>query len=200
MKKTKLSPVKKFISYSFPLSFIVILIYYMLLGLSAKEILTTKPLEVKPSRVTITPAITPTTIPTVMPTQAVYVTPKPAREYAGGNYAILNSYRVAHGTRPLSRNAALEQSANNRAYRIATGADTWSHDQFFRIYNFYNPKHNDIGENLGRNYTTFDAVMAGWDASPSHKQTMLEPFCEVGIGHYGNVWVLHFGIDNDVKC
>jgi uncharacterized protein YkwD len=61
-----------------------------------------------------------------------------------------------------------------------------------------------IGENLAAGYTTPETVMAGWMASPGHRENILSAtFTEVGIGvttgggHYHVYWAAEFGTRDD---
>ncbi len=57
-----------------------------------------------------------------------------------------------------------------------------------------------IGENLAGGFTTPEAVVAGWMASPGHRANMLSvSFTETGVGvaggvnHFGMCWTQEFG-------
>lgn len=51
-----------------------------------------------------------------------------------------------------------------------------------------------LGENIARGQQTADIAVEQWMASPSHRQTILQPlFRETGIGVFGDVWVQEFG-------
>jgi uncharacterized protein YkwD len=61
-----------------------------------------------------------------------------------------------------------------------------------------------IGENLAGGYSTPEAVMAGWMASPGHRNNILSvAFTEIGIGvtssggHYHVYWAAEFGSRED---
>lgn len=61
-----------------------------------------------------------------------------------------------------------------------------------------------IGENLAGGYPTPEAVMAGWMASPDHRDNILSAsFTEVGIGvttgggRYRVYWAVEFGTRDD---
>jgi len=57
-----------------------------------------------------------------------------------------------------------------------------------------------IAENIAAGYPTPDAVVAGWMASPSHRENLLsQRYAEIGIGlatgggRYGTYWTQDFG-------
>lgn len=51
-----------------------------------------------------------------------------------------------------------------------------------------------LGENLAKGQKTVEQVISGWMKSPPHKHNILQSqFNEVGIGLFGDVWVLNFG-------
>ena len=51
-----------------------------------------------------------------------------------------------------------------------------------------------VGEILGRNYFSVNAVMAAWQSSPEHCKAMMDAdFTEMGAGRSGNYWVANFG-------
>lgn len=117
-----------------------------------------------------------------------------------GFYAELNSYRLAHGKKPLVRNIDLESQSNARAYRLEEGLDNWSHGAFREMVKTKVTNNIELGENLGKGYDNFQDAMVAWDNSPTHKSVMLGNWCEAGIGKYGTYWVQHFKIDNNRGC
>lgn len=186
---------KKLLNRKIKLTLLGYIALFMLCGMTAaiSELVLISSVKTEVKSVSL-PTLSPTPIPT--PITPVVL---PVREFAGGYYEVINNYRIANGVAPLSRNIALETSANARAYRLALGLDSWSHDgAFVHIRSFYGDK--AVGENLARHFSSFDGAMGGWIASPTHNSVMLEQVCEMGIGNYGTYWVVHFGIDHANSC
>jgi uncharacterized protein YkwD len=59
---------------------------------------------------------------------------------------------------------------------------------------------SDIGENIAAGYPTPESVVAGWMASPGHRENILSAqFTEIGVGmangggSYGMYWTEEFG-------
>jgi uncharacterized protein YkwD len=59
---------------------------------------------------------------------------------------------------------------------------------------------SSIGENIAAGYPTPEAVVAGWMASPGHRENILSPqFTELGVGvasggdKFGTYWTEEFG-------
>jgi uncharacterized protein YkwD len=51
-----------------------------------------------------------------------------------------------------------------------------------------------VGEILGRNYSSVNAVMAAWKSSPEHCRAMMDSiYTEMGAGKSGNYWVVNLG-------
>ena len=99
-----------------------------------------------------------------------------------------NAQRSAAGLGALVWNDALEQAAMVRAQEAVS---TWSHTR---------PDGSDwwtvnssimYGENLAKGYSSADAAVAAWMASPTHKENiMLGEFrsCGIAIFEIGGVW------------
>ena len=116
-------------------------------------------------------------------------------------YQLVNDYRFKRGKGFIKRNVALEQSANIRAYRLSIGQDTWSHDGFKGVvYHFYDGNRVGTGENLARGFTSFKDAFEAWKVSDGHNRNMLGEYCDIGLGNYGDVYVMHLGIDYDNDC
>lgn len=99
-----------------------------------------------------------------------------------------NAQRAASGLGKLSWNDGLEQAAMVRAQEIVT---TWSHTR---------PNGSDwwtvnsnlmYGENLAKGYSTADAAVAAWMASPTHKANIMDggfKTCGIAIFETGGTW------------
>ena len=193
MKKKPISKKQLVADVLFGIFVIIVLgLVFYLFTLDSKP---TKPINKAKNKPSITQTITPS--PTVKP----IITPQ-ALETMPPEYQILNIYRLGNNAKSLNRNELLEQSAQQRAYHLAIGKDQWSHEGYVdKILAFYRPTGQaGVGENLARNYTSFIEVLEAWKNSETHNKVMLKPFCEVGIGHYDNYWVAHFGIDTNNNC
>ena len=99
-----------------------------------------------------------------------------------------NAQRAAGGLGKLAWNDGLEQAAMVRAQEIVT---TWSHTR---------PNGSDwytvnsaimYGENLAKGYSTADAAVAAWMASPTHKENIMFggfKTCGIAIYEVGGTW------------
>ncbi len=99
-----------------------------------------------------------------------------------------NAQRKNAGLTELRWNDGLEQAAMVRAQEIVT---TWSHTR---------PNGSDwwtvnssimYGENLAKGYSTSDACVSAWMASPTHKANIVDPefrTCGIAIFEVGGVW------------
>lgn len=99
-----------------------------------------------------------------------------------------NSIRAGSGLGALTWSDGLESAAMVRAQEIVT---TWSHTR---------PNGSDwwtvnsnlmYGENLAKGYSSADAAVAAWMASPTHKENiMFGSFrtCGIAIYEVGGVW------------
>jgi len=99
-----------------------------------------------------------------------------------------NSQRSAQGLSKLNWSDALEQAAMVRAQEIVT---TWSHTR---------PNGSDwwtvnsnimYGENLAKGYSSADAAVAAWMASPTHKANIMDSgfkTCGIAIYEIGGTW------------
>jgi uncharacterized protein YkwD len=106
----------------------------------------------------------------------------------------INDYRKEKGLRPLTDNTSLNQTAQDSAKAIFTGERGWSHDGYIASISAQYTGWYTIGENLARNYDSIETVLRAWKESPSHNAILLgSKFCDVGVGVYNYVWVLHLG-------
>ena len=93
----------------------------------------------------------------------------------------INAERTKAGLSTLTRTSELAAAATVRAkeqeqlfsHTRPNGSDWWTVDS--RVC---------YGENLARDYTTAEGVVAAWMASPTHKEVMLDDYKTCGIGVY----------------
>ena len=100
----------------------------------------------------------------------------------------VNEQRAAAGLSALTWSNGLESAAMVRAQEIVT---TWSHTR---------PNGSDwwtvnsnlmYGENLAKGYSSADAAVAGWMASPTHKANIMDgsfKTCGIAIFETGGQW------------
>jgi uncharacterized protein YkwD len=124
--------------------------------------------------------------------------------------AIVNRERAVRGLRPVKENAALDQSAQIYAERMAkdsffshvapdgqTFRDRVEASGYYRL--FFEQDCLCLGrymmaENIARGQKTADEVMRDWMNSPEHKAAILtKDFTDIGIGVRAGLWVQHFG-------
>ena len=132
---------------------------------------------------------------------------KHANQYSG--YAervveIINGWRRNAGLKALKISSSLTEIANVRAEEIA-----WSgkHGHYRPNGKFFSSifKENGyssgvVGENLGFNYQTPEAVCQAWKESPTHYENIMNPqFTKIGVGvaldadpMKSYIWVQHF--------
>ncbi|MCR9257278.1 MAG: CAP domain-containing protein [Alphaproteobacteria bacterium] len=125
--------------------------------------------------------------------------------------ALLNAYRAENGLAPVALSQDLSLSANRKALDIVEN-DAFSHiwsggeslsDGFRTLYP--DGSFSLLAENLAVGALSAEAVMQAWTASPSHRDTLLNPSLDtVGVGFvdgrdqgygFGTAWVLHLGDD-----
>ena len=102
----------------------------------------------------------------------------------------INQERSQAGVVPLVGLRHLHQGALIRAALVSAGE--WSHAGYeASLSAVTQAKTGKIGENLARGYTTEDAVVVAWLASPTHASVMLNSkFRYAGVGRVGTHWVL----------
>lgn len=99
---------------------------------------------------------------------------------------LTNQERASLGLEGLKINEALSEAARRKAadmftfdywsHYSPTGRDPWS---FFKEVNY---DYLYAGENLARDFTTSEAVVAAWMASPTHKENIVNPrYQEIGV-------------------
>ncbi|MEU6458024.1 CAP domain-containing protein [Streptomyces sp. NPDC047065] len=143
---------------------------------------------------------------TAKPTPSAPASPStpPATTPASGDVAkvveLVNAERSKAGCSPVTVNAALTKAAQAHSEDMAatgtmshSGSNGSSPDD--RITNAgYN--WSSYGENVAYGYETPEKVMAGWMASPGHKENILNcDFKEIGVGlaQPGSYWTQDFG-------
>ncbi len=99
-----------------------------------------------------------------------------------------NAQRTSAGLGALAWSDGLEQAAMVRAQEIVT---TWSHTRP-NGSDWYTVNSNLMyGENLAKGYSTADAAVAAWMASPTHKDNILFgsfKTCGIAIYEVGGTW------------
>jgi len=130
---------------------------------------------------------------------------------------LVNLERAKVGLAPLKRNSELDFAArdhtrdmvednyfNHDTYDRINGAESWVCGAFTRIKLYYSG-YSLAGENLAAGYSTPEAVVQGWMASPGHRDNLLKPgYKEIGVGYYSggssfmHYWAQDFGAKTDV--
>ncbi|MFC8393835.1 CAP domain-containing protein [Streptomyces sp. NPDC057238] len=162
-----------------------------------------KPTTAAPEPTTASPK------PTTAAPKPTTAAPKPttsAPEPAGASGAVakvvelVNAERGKAGCSPVKANATLTKAAQDHSEDMAasgnmshTGSDGSSPgDRITRAgYGW-----STYGENVAYGYSTPEQVMAGWMASPGHKENILNcAFKEIGVGlaQPGSYWTQDFG-------
>jgi uncharacterized protein YkwD len=97
----------------------------------------------------------------------------------------MNKARADHGLAPLRVDANLERAARSHS-REMLADNVFTHGAFGTRMLQFDVKANLAGENLAwgtGSYSTPQAVVAGWLASPEHRANLLRPgFRRVGVG------------------
>lgn len=119
-----------------------------------------------------------------------------------------NVLRTAAGLGSLSANAALQSAAQGHADWLAnhnasghTGANGSTPQQRMYAAGYPQGPGSGTGENQAAGHNSVAQVMAGWLASPGHKDNIYEgPFTQAGVGYayrslgmYKHYWVVNFG-------
>lgn len=110
---------------------------------------------------------------------------------SGGLLSSTNAERSEAGAGSLKINSKLASAAQAKANDMAE-RNYWSHNTpdgdppwVFVSAKGYN--YQKLGENLAAGFSTEPATIAGWMASPAHKDNLLDPaFTEVGFGYANN--------------
>ncbi|MFI8306186.1 CAP domain-containing protein [Streptomyces sp. NPDC085927] len=113
---------------------------------------------------------------------------------------IVNAERGKAGCSPVKVNTALTEAAQKHSEDMAassnmshTGSDGSSPDDRITRAGY---SWSTYGENVAYGYSTPEQVMAGWMASPGHKENILNcAFKEIGVGlaQPGSYWTQDFG-------
>jgi hypothetical protein len=119
---------------------------------------------------------------------------------------LTNIERAKVGAGPVKLNSLLSEAAQRKAgdmfafdywaHNSPSGRDPWS---FFKEVGYH---YLYAGENLARDFSTPEAVVSAWMASPSHRENLLNPkYKEIGVsvvdgtlgGTQTTLVVQHFG-------
>ncbi|SDD88392.1 Uncharacterized conserved protein YkwD, contains CAP (CSP/antigen 5/PR1) domain [Streptomyces prasinopilosus] len=113
---------------------------------------------------------------------------------------IVNAERGKAGCSPVKVNTALTEAAQKHSEDMAasrtmshTGSDGSSPDDRIARAGY---SWSTYGENVAYGYSTPEQVMAGWMASPGHRENILNcAFEEIGVGlaQPGSYWTQDFG-------
>lgn len=124
--------------------------------------------------------------------------------------ALVNQARANVGLPALTRNAALEKSAqayadqmNGQGFFGHTDPNGKTLKDRIDIVGYYSSnvssdcqciKGYALGENLARGQRSADEVVRAWMDSPSHREAILgSDFTDLGVGIQSGIWVQHFG-------
>jgi len=118
---------------------------------------------------------------------------------------LTNAERQNAGLPPLAPSPQLTQAAQTYSQVLAS-SDCFAHtcgpvpDFAARDAQAGYATFRDIGENIAAGYATPEEVVAGWMASPGHRENILSPdFTDMGVGmvsgggQYGIYWTQEFG-------
>lgn len=89
-----------------------------------------------------------------------------------------------------SQDARLVASAGERAACIDSGRCPWSHEGFRDVLDTHITAEHG-GENLARDFDSWEEVMKAWYSSPSHNRVLTTEWCIYGASQSGNTYVLH---------
>jgi len=113
-------------------------------------------------------------------------------------YDLVSRYRIDNGLQPLSIDYSLEKAAEDKANDMVV-RNYWDHNTpdgagpwvFISKYNY---RYYRAGENLARDYSSAEDILAGWIKSPSHNKNLIEEdFEDTGIGYKQNIVVMFYG-------
>ena len=102
-----------------------------------------------------------------------------------------NAERVDDGAGSLKINSKLNSAAQAKANDMAE-RNYWSHntpegDPPWTFVTAKGYSYQKLGENLAAGFSSESATVAGWMASPAHRDNLLDPaFTEVGFGYANN--------------
>ena len=95
----------------------------------------------------------------------------------------INAVRAANGAPPWTYNSRLEDAARSQA-RLMAQKNTMSHDLGVTLRQRVTAAGylGAVGENVGKGYTSLEAVIGGWMNSAGHRGTLLSHrFTEFGL-------------------
>jgi len=95
----------------------------------------------------------------------------------------INAVRAANGAPSWAYNSRLEDAARSQA-RLMAQKNTMSHDLGVTLRQRVTTAGylGAVGENVGKGYTSLEAVIGGWMNSSGHRGTLLSPrFTEFGL-------------------
>jgi len=102
--------------------------------------------------------------------------------------ALCNALREAHSLPPLTHNWEAARVARYKTEDMKSHI-YFSHDSpvygsFFDMLKNFHVPYQSAGENIAMGFSTPQAVVDAWMASPSHRKNILsESFTEAGVGH-----------------
>jgi uncharacterized protein YkwD len=137
--------------------------------------------------------------------------PQDSASFAARVLELTNIERQNAGLAPLAMNSQLTDAAQNYSEVLAS-TGCFEHT-CGPVPNFVDRDvqagytgWTALGENIAAGFTTPEAVVAGWMASPGHRANILSPkFTEIGIGlvtasdQFGTYWAQEFGTRPDAS-
>lgn len=107
--------------------------------------------------------------------------------------ALVNAERTARGLAPLTVSSSLSEKARVKAQDMADNRyfshTSPTYGSPFTMMRSLGVSYTSAGENIARGYTTAEAVVAAWMASPSHRSNLLASrYTTVGIGYADGYW------------
>src|SRR5438067_1831238 len=147
---------------------------------------------------------------TLLPVGTVRAAPANETSFVTRVLDLTNAERQKAGLAPLTLNPRLVDSAQTYSQVLASG-NCFAHtcgpvpDFSERDEQAGYDGWTSIGENIAGGYTTPEAVVAGWMASPGHRANILSAdYTEIGIGlsdggQFGRCWAQEFGARDDAS-
>lgn len=112
------------------------------------------------------------------------------KSVCGEAFEIINKYREANNVAPLVWSPQLESCAEVRAEECATN---WSHTRPNGKPWYTVNEQIMYGENLAKNYSTSNELVAAWMASPAHNENLLwADFRYIAIVEYNGYFACEF--------
>jgi uncharacterized protein YkwD len=142
---------------------------------------------------------------TIFPTGVASAEPANESNFVGRVLELTNVERQNAGLAPLNWNPQLQDAAQTYSEVLASSG-CFAHT-CGPVPNFADrdgragySDWTNIGENIAAGYVTPEAVVAGWMASPGHRENILSSeFTEIGVGmastgdQFGRYWTEEFG-------